>query len=154
LAYETLPVMDGALWSGTERAGIWPVVLSADGESSPMSPDGPPVAAELNRTDLSIQQPLKGGGSFSIVCRETGITCSGVDTQGKPLNWAWDLTGGDQQKSAVQKVTTDSVVYHYNGTSYQLRLAPDGGSCQPLINGGIRLTPDRSGKLVLILGGS
>ncbi len=135
LAYETLPVMDGALWSGTARAGIWPVVIAAAGDSSPMSPEGGPVVVELNRTDLSIQQRLKGGGSFLMICRETGITCSGVDAQGQPLHWAWDSVGGDQQKSAVQSVTADSIEYHYNETSYQLRLAPDGGSCRQLTNG-------------------
>jgi len=34
---------------------------------------------------------------------------------------------------------------------YQLSLAPDGGSCQQLDNGAIRLSPNASGKLVLLL---
>ena len=59
LAYGTLPVMDAARWSGTEKAGIWPVLLSTDGETSPMASDGPPVVNELNPTDLSIRQPLR-----------------------------------------------------------------------------------------------
>jgi len=153
LAYETLPVMDGALWSGTERAGIWPVLVSADEKNSPMAPDGPPVVTELNRTDLRITQALRGGGTFSIVCHETGISCSGVDAQGKPLHWAWDLVGGDQQKSTVQSVTANGVVYRDNGTSYELRLDSEAGGCRQMTNGTIRLTPNPSGKLVLILAG-
>ena len=116
-----------------------------------MAPDGPPVVKELNPTDLSIRQPLRGGGTFSIICRETNVTFTGVDGQGQPLRWAWDMVGGARQKSAVQTVTPNGIAYHYAGVDYQLRLAPDAGSCQQLDNGAIRLIPDGSGKLVLIL---
>ncbi len=140
--------------SGRERnkAGIWPVLLSSDGKTSPLAPDGPPVVKELNKTDLSIRQPLRGGGVFSIVCGETNVTFTGVDGQGQPLRWAWDLVGGARQKSAVQNVTSNAITYHDFGADYQLELAPDTGSCQQLENGVIRLTPNPSGKLVVILG--
>jgi hypothetical protein len=151
LAYGTLPVMDGCLWSGAEPAGIWPVLLSADGKSSPMASDGPPEVKELNRTDLSIRQPLREGGTFSIICRESKVAFSGVDSQGKPLRWAWDMVGGVQQKSAVQGMTPTRITYNNAGASYQLRLSS--GSCQQLGNGTIRLNPDSSGKLGLILSG-
>jgi hypothetical protein len=151
LAYETLPVMDGSLWSGTKPAGIWPVLLSPDGTNSPMTPDGSPVVKELNRTDLCITQTLRGGGTFSIVCGETNITFSGLDSQGQPLHWALALAGGARQASAVQAVTPHAVAYRYSGVNYQLRLPPGAGDCQPLRNGDIRLNPDVSGKLVLIL---
>jgi hypothetical protein len=149
LAYETLPVMDGCLWSGTKQAGMWPVLLSPAGEDSPMPLDGPPVVKELNRTDLSIMQPIRGGGTFSIVCLESNVTFTGVDAQGQPLRWAWVLAGGAGQKSAVQSVTPDGVMYHQVGVSYQLKLSPGAGSCRQLDNGDIRLTADSSGKLVL-----
>jgi hypothetical protein len=152
MAYETLPVMDGRLWSGVEKAGIWPVLFSPDGKTSPMIPDGPPVVRELNKTDLSIRQPLRGGGTFSIICGETNVSFVGVNKQGQPLRWAWDLIGGSQQKSAVQAVALNSVTYHYAGANYQLGLSPGTAFCQPSGNGVIRLSPDRSGKLVLILG--
>jgi hypothetical protein len=152
LAYGTLPVMDGCLWAGGKPAGIWPVVFPANGESSPMAPDGPPEVRELNRTDLSIRQPLRGGGTFSMVCRETGVTFTGVDGQGKPLRWAWDMVGGVEQKSAIQTVTSKLITYSSAGVSYQLRLAPE-GFCEQLGNGTIRLHPGHSGKLGLILSG-
>ncbi len=151
LAYETLPVMDGCLWSGTEPAGIWPVLVAADGKTSSLVPEGLPRVKELNTTDLSIQQPLRGGGSFSIICSEDGVTFTGVDGEGKPLHWAWDLVGGARQKSAVQKVASDSITYHDAGANYQLKLAEDAGSCTQLENGVIRLSPNSSGKLVLVL---
>lgn len=152
LEYGTLPMMDAARWSGTEKAGIWPVLLSSDGKNSPLAPDGPPVVIELNPTDLSIRQPLRGGGTFSIVCCETNVTFTGIDEQGKPLHWAWDLVGGAQQNSVVQTVTSNSIVYHSTGMNYQLSVPPDAGSCQQLGNGAIRLSPNSSGKLVLLLG--
>ena len=118
-----------------------------------MTTDGPPEIAELNRTDLSIRQPLRGGGTFSIICRESKVAFSGVDGQGKPLHWAWDMVGGTQQKTAVQSVTSKSITYNNAGISYQLRLSPDAGFCEQLSNGTIRLNPDSSGKLGLILSG-
>jgi hypothetical protein len=151
LEYGTLPVMDGARWSGKEKPGIWPILLSPDGEKSPLAPDGPPVVKELNPTDLSITQPLRGGGTFSVVCSEARVTFAGVDGQGHPLRWAWDLVGNAQQKSAVQTVTPNAIAYHYTGTDYQLRLSRDGGSCDQLGNGNIRLSPNSSGNLILLL---
>jgi hypothetical protein len=74
-----------------------------------------------------------------------------VDGQGKPLRWAWDMVGGKRQKSAVQSMTSNQIAYHYAGMNYQLQLAPDGSSCRQLENGSIRLNPNRSGSLGLIL---
>ena len=151
LAYDTLPVMDGALWSGADKAGIWPVLLSADGTASPLAPDGPPIVSELNKTDLSVHQSLRGGGVFSIVCRENNVTFSATDGDRQPLDWVWNLVGGAKQTSVVQNVTSSSIRYLYNGVHYQLQIAPNAGSCQRLNNGVIRLIPNSSGKLILIL---
>ena len=151
LEYGTLPVMDGARWSGAEKAGAWPVLLSSGGKTSPLASDGPPVVTELNPTDLSIRQPLRGGGTFSIVCAETHITFTGVDEQGTPLSWALDLVGGAQQKSVVQRVSSNSVLYRALGLDYQLGVAPNAGACEQLASGAIRLYPNGSGRLVLLL---
>ena len=105
LAYGTLPVMDVAMGSGA--AGMWPVLQTADGKKSPMQAEGPPVVRELNRTDLRIRQALRGGGSFTIVCRESSVHFAGVDGEGKALAWAWELVGGAKQKAAVARVGGD-----------------------------------------------
>ncbi len=152
LTYGTLPVMDAAVWSGTEKAGIRPVLLSPDGKVSPLAPEGTPEVKELDPTELSIRQPLRGGGSFSMVCDEASVAFVGVDGQGQPLRWALDFVGGAGQKSAVQTVASNRVVYHYNGTTYEVRLSPDTGSCQQLSDGVIRISPNGAGKLVLIIG--
>ncbi len=151
LAYETLPIMDVALWTGPEKAGMWPLLLLPDGKKLPLTPNGPPVVEELNPTDLIIRQPLRGGGKFSVVCREGGVTCTAVDGRSQSLPWVFDLVGGDRQKTAVQTVTSNSVSYCCLGASYQLRLAPGGGYCQQLNNGDLRLSPSPAGELVMIL---
>ena len=151
LTYGTLPVMDGALWSGTEKAGMWPVLLAPDGTKTPMIPEGAPVVEELNPTDLSIRQPLRGGGSFTMICRESNFTCTGVNGSGQPLNWAWNLVGGAQQTAAVQQVATQSIIYLSPGVIYQLKQAPHAGNCRQSANGDLQLIPNPAGKLVLDL---
>jgi hypothetical protein len=149
LAYETLPIMDAALWSGPEKAGIWPILISTNGHPAPMRLEGPPLVREMNLTDLMIRQHLQGGGTFTLICRETWLTATCLDAAGKPLVWAWDLVGGTRQKAAMQAVTLDSVSYHYLGVDYQLRLVA--GTCHQLFNGNIRIRPDSSGVLQVIL---
>ena len=151
LEYGTLPVMDGARWSETEKAGLWPVLISSNGGVSPMALEGAPLVKELSATELGISQSLRGGGVFSMVCAEAKLTCTGVDGQGQPLHWAWNVLGGARQKSAVREVTSKSVAYHVTGMDYQLRLPPNGGSCRQMENGTLRLDPNPSGKLVLLL---
>jgi hypothetical protein len=159
--YGTLPVMDSGQWSGngTNSVGMWPILLPS---GSFMIPQGPPLVKELSPTDLSIQQPLVGGGTFSIICTETNVTCTATNGQGQPLSWAWDMVGGAQQTSAVQNVASNSISYIFDpvaadgstgiGVNYQLQLASGAGSCQQLSNGDIQLSPDSSGKLVMDLG--
>jgi hypothetical protein len=154
LAYGTLPVMDGALWSGPVRAGVWPVVLATDGGTSPMVPDGAPVVTELHARELSIRQPLRGGGALVVICGEARVTLTGVDGNGQPLHYALDLMGGTQQKAVVFAVAPQSITYHYLGANYQLRVAPETGFCEQLANAAIRLHPNGAGTLGLVLGGT
>ena len=151
LACETLPVVDGAHRSRAGLAGMRPMLIAADGASSPMLPEGAPVVEELNRTDLSIRQPITGGGTFAIVCREASVAFTCLDANGKAAPWAWDMAGGTRQKSIVEKLTPKSIVYRYSGVSYQLSLPSNGGSCEQSEDGTIRLRANSAGKLVLNL---
>jgi hypothetical protein len=150
LSYGTLPIMDGSLWSGP--AGMRPVLIAADGSTSAITLDGEPVVKEMNATDLSIVQPLTGGGSISVICKESTLAFMGLDGEGKPLSWGWDLTGGDGQKAVVKKVATTGVSYQTEATHYELKLAPNTGSCKQMDNGVIRLTANSAGKLSILLG--
>lgn len=151
LTYETLPVVDWAFWSdsGRIRAGMFPVLVSSNGVTSPMQAEGVPVVKERNSKDLSIVQMLKDGGVFSIVCKEEEVTCSGVDARGKPLNWAWNIVGGERLKALVRKVNAASVVYTHSGVDYRLKLDAHAGSCRQLEDGSLRLIPNDAGKLVM-----
>lgn len=151
LAYETLPIMDCALWAGSAHGleGMRPVLLSPDNGNSPLVPQGEPVVKELNRTDLSIRQPLAGGGVFSLICREHTLSCDGRDATGQALSWAWILSAGPEQSQTVQNVTANTVTYRCENTRYRLRLGK--GSCRQLQDGSLRLTSDKSGKMVLVL---
>ncbi len=153
LVYETLPLVDWAYWShsGRKSAGLLPVVISTDGTSSPMQPEGVPVMKELNSTELSVVQPIKGGGTLSIVCAEEKVTFIGKDAQGKRLNWAWIIVGGDDLKSLVNEVSAKRVAYRHSGVDYQLKLGSRAGSCRKLGDGSIQLMPNNRGKLVLEL---
>jgi hypothetical protein len=98
---------------------------------------------------LSIAQSLKCGGIFSITCAEKQVTARGVDSQGKPLNWACNIVGGDRLKSAVKEVTSTSVVYSRAGEEYRLKLRSRAGSCRQLRDGSIQLAPNKAGVLVM-----
>jgi hypothetical protein len=156
LTYETLPIVDWAFWSrtGESHAGMWPVLKAADGSVTPLLAEGTPVVKELNSTDLSIQQSLRGGGIFSIICAEKEVTFLGKDGDGKPLKWAWDIVGGTGLKSTVRRVDAHGVWYRHSGVEYRLQPGSRAGSCQQLIDGRIRLLPNDQGKLVLKLDAS
>jgi hypothetical protein len=153
LTYETLPMVNWAVWSdsGKTRAGMWPVLVSANNASVPMQPDGLPVVKELNATDLRIDQPLKGGGIFTIVCREGRLEITALNHDRKPLEWAFDIVGGHRLKAMIKQVNPTSVALHHSGVDYHLKVGASAGSCHQIENSPIRLIPHERGELVLKL---
>jgi hypothetical protein len=151
LAYETLPIIEGGLWSTKkQRAGGFPVLTSGDGPGTALECDGNPTVKELNATDLSITQPLNSGGRLTAICRENSVTISAFDGQNHPLAWAFDLVGGAKQKSAVQGVDANAV--HYSA-GYSIRTATNAGSFRQLEDGTIRISPNAAGEMTVLLGG-
>jgi hypothetical protein len=150
LAYETLPIMDWARWSGSDAKpiGIWPVLLSANG-ATPLRPAGSPLVREVDSKTLGVVQHLNDDGTFSITCRETEVDFAGVDGNGQPLRWALDLVGRAGQRSVVQAVRADGIRYQYGGIGYRLNLGH--GFCEQLSDGTVRLQADAHGKLNLLL---
>ena len=153
LAYEALPIMDWASWSGRETSniGMWPVMLSSNDVSLLMNPAGAPVVKSLDAKELSIEQSLEGGGKFLMVCAENKITCTVMDASGKPLRWAWKLAGGAKQRGLVQSIAPQVINYSFMGAEYDLRLRQ--GSCRQLPNNDLELDANPAGKLVLLLDG-
>jgi hypothetical protein len=156
LAYDTLPIVDWAFWSdgGRKRAGMWPLLLKRDGVTAPMLIAGQPSVRELNSTDLCIDQPLKGGGKFLIVCKENELDFAAEDAQGKPLKWAFEMLGNQQFKSLVKQVAPTSITYDHNGVEYQLKLGSKSGTCVQLADGSVQLKSSESGSLVFQLDGA
>jgi hypothetical protein len=153
LAYGTLPLMDGSQWSsGAEQAGIRPLLLTSDGKSSPLVPEGPPEVKELESGALSIRQPLTDGATFFLICREATVTCTGLDGAGKPLPWALEMVGGERLKSLVGKVAPSKVEFRSGGADYELKLPSASGIFEQTPEGRIRMISDKSGKLVMTLG--
>jgi hypothetical protein len=149
LAYETLPVMDSAVWSANGQEGMMPVMVSSNGANEPLTPQGEPAVTELNATDLSIRQALASGGEFSLICRERTLSCAGVDAVGRPLPWAWIFAAGPEQSSPVLNVTANTITYRYKDSRYRLHLTS--GSCRRTNDDCLQLTADDSGKMVLTL---
>lgn len=151
LTYETLPVVDWAFWSRSagKKAGMWPGLLQQDGTILPMEAEGKPVVKEKGAEELSIVQKLKSGGAFSIICAEKQLSFEGVDGNGKPLNWACTIVGGDALKRTVNEVTRGAVLFTHSGVQYRLVAGPRAGSFRQLSDGAIQLVPNESGRLVL-----
>jgi hypothetical protein len=152
LAYYTLPILDTALSSRAngEPPGLWPVILTSEQESSLMKTDGQPVVTEPNPTTLKVQQPLRGGGTFTITFSEDAMALAALDAHGKPLPWAANLVMGIQRVPPEINVATNVIYYKYAGTDYQLRLPAGSGLCKQLADGKIRLEPNPAGKLMFV----
>jgi hypothetical protein len=153
LAYETLPIVDWAEWSaaGCAGAGMWPVMLSPDGSSAPLQPDGAPIVKQVDRTKLSIRQPLKGGGTFTLVCGERRLECSASDASGKPLPWAWKIVGGARLDAIVGRVTASRIDYQHSGVGYKLATGRNAGSFRQIGRGVLQIIPNTKGEVELKL---
>ncbi|MDB6080246.1 MAG: hypothetical protein JWO82_3993 [Akkermansiaceae bacterium] len=154
LAYTTLPVMDGSLWSGPAQAGIYPALLSADGTATtPLAVDGLPVVTETGASELTIVQPLRDGGKFTLICGESSLACAAEDTQGQPLPWVWEMKGaGDKMKNAIQEVRPAAITFKTDSGTYTASLQPGFGAIKQQDDGTIRLTPNAKGRLIFALG--
>jgi hypothetical protein len=111
------------------------------------------VVKELDGAALAVSQPLSNGGMLHLICREATVTCTGADASGKALPWAWEMVGGDLLAGLITRVATDSITFRSSGVDYEMKIAPAVGTCQQAGDRLIRLIPNSSGKLLLILGG-
>ena len=152
LAYTALPVMDQAHWSGPATSGIFPVLLEKGSQTAPMVFEGEPIVTELDPANLSIVQKLSGGGSLSIICSETSLAFAAEDSAGKPLDWAWEMRGGEGLRKAAGKITSERISFKHGKTRYYVGTAPSMGGFVKLDTGGILMKPNSKGHLILVLG--
>lgn len=92
---------------------------------------------------------MAGGGTLSLVFRETTVTCTALDDQGQPLRWAWLMAGGDALKAAVSAVNPSRITLRADGADYDFRLAPTGGTFRRMPDATLRILPNPAGKIVL-----
>ncbi len=152
LAYEALPVIDGARWSSKEvRAGGWPVIVGGNVKETPMLADGDLEIIQNDGNTLSIAQKLRGGGEINITCDERQVRCEAMDEVGKPLKWGWELRGNQAMKDVIHNTAPDSLEYESGGTMYTIRAIQ--GTIQPG-DGVIRFMSSDNGTLALDLAGN
>lgn len=84
--YETLPVMDGLLWSaGREKAGVY--LGDKAGNLLPLA--GAPNARQIDDDTLRISADLAGGGSIVTTFYESAVECSVVGRANWRLAFRW-----------------------------------------------------------------
>jgi len=142
--FDTLPVMDGYLWSTPDAtAGIRPVQLDADGSRTPIVGSDPAVKEEGDE-HLKITWPIEPSGKFEIDCRADSITFQCESTP-----WALQVTWSSERKPPIVMVDDNAVHYEHNGHAYRLGLS--GGSFQALDSRSAILVQPGGGTLTLRL---
>lgn len=88
--WDTLPVVDGAEWSGQGIvAGIRPVLIAADGTHQPL-PCGEPTVVEDGPDSLVVEIPVQSGGLLKIHCQPEALRVE-MSGSGAPQDWGMDL---------------------------------------------------------------
>ncbi len=109
------------------------------------------MVKELNATDLSVQQALQGGGTFSVVCTERQLRCRALDGAGNGLPWAWQIVGGARLQSMLKRVTSDKMVYEHDGVDYELSREAPSCSFRHMGEGCVQIVAHAGGEIVLNL---
>jgi hypothetical protein len=150
LAYETLPVMDGARGgSNGVRAGVWPVIFGEDGKETGMLVVGEPEISQGDGNALVISEKLKRGGEIEIVCEEKAMKCKASDALVHPLKWGWELRGDEQMRDAFGEVAAGRIDCQSGETKFGIRVTK--GLAQRE-DGIIRLVGDSGGMVSLEFG--
>jgi hypothetical protein len=90
--YDTLPVVEGFLWSKKDViSGLVPMTVAPDGMVSPMR-GGEPSVAEEGASRLVVRWPLLAGGELVTDCAEDSVSWSRVgDAWQLELRWSQEV---------------------------------------------------------------
>ncbi|MBN2309922.1 MAG: hypothetical protein JXR94_13190 [Candidatus Hydrogenedentes bacterium] len=117
--YDTLPVVDGNMWSSAETgAGMYAVAADEAGRITPLT-GGEPSVDEPAPGELRIAWPAKPAGTLTVRLREDGI---GVYGAGLP-NWALALLWSPDKTPPVVSAEQRAVSYEHNGFAYRIEAA-------------------------------
>ena len=135
--YETLPLVDGCLWSSAEKmAGLH--LVAPDFEA------GAPVFTAKNGCQVVTWPAADGKGQFVLSFTEDGFE---VASQGKVGEWCLELSVAPGANLPFTVIGPHTIQAHYQGRDYGMKL--DRGSVEDLRPESVfRLVPDQ-GRLVI-----
>ncbi len=109
--YDTLPVVEGFLWSGETQAGLFP---TREGQAL----SGRPPTVTEDGEALRIDWPLESGHTMSLTCEERrlAVTLLGDD------DWSLELRWDEQARPPFDGVDRNAVRCTYQGFEYSLAL--------------------------------
>jgi hypothetical protein len=140
--YDTLPVLDGMLWSDEETsAGLRLMETLPDGSEKEL-PSGKPVVTESGE-DLIVEWECRPGVTARVTCSpgSWSISVTGCDS------WALDMTWAESKGVPITEVTSEKLSFKYEGFPYAIRTAS--GSFARTGSSSIRITPGVNGILSL-----
>ena len=113
--YDTLPIVDGFLWSSAGiQAGIHPVRREPDGSSSPLL-GFDPVVTERNDQVLQILWTIRGAQPMRIT-----MSADGMLFRCPIEGWALELAWSSERRVAVRNVEEHALHYEHKGHTYTL----------------------------------
>lgn len=137
--YDTLPVVEGFLWSDTEtQAGLTPVMLLPDGSLEPWTGQEPAITEEDADT-LLVNWPSTG----TLTMR---LTPTALSFQSTAPAWGLRLGWGQSVQPPITGLSETAIQYEYRSFRYQV--ACTRGSLRTLEDGGILLLP-QDGQVTL-----
>jgi hypothetical protein len=112
--YDTLPVVEGFLWSDKDViSGLIPLTVAPDGTALPMR-GGEPVVTEEGASRLTLRWPLVSGGELVTDCAEESILW---DCQSEV--WQLELHWGKGVESPFRMLDGRQIVCCHNGFDYR-----------------------------------
>ncbi len=144
--YDTLPVLDGFLWSGSNvTAGIRPVQAGADGALTALATGAPQVKEGTDT--LRILMPLADEGSVQVACRPDCLVLEGP--AGVP--WALEMSWDAAKQTALTGVVPDALRFSHEGFDYTVPVLA-GMAERRGESASVLLKPGSSGRLSLGFG--
>jgi len=142
--YDTLPVVEGFIWSDRSMAsGLMPMTVAPDGTTLPMR-GGKPDVTEDGTSRLTVRWPLASGGDLVTNCAEDAISWTRSDDA-----WQLELRWKKETTAPFLMVDGRQIVCRHNGFNYRVECRA--GKAELDIPGRIlRLKPE-NGKICLDL---
>lgn len=140
--YDTLPVLDGILWSDDDTAaGLRLVEILPDGSAQELM-GGTPSANESGESLVAEWECCQDARATATCGPDTfALTLSGCKS------WALDMRWAESKEIPLKEVSRNTLTFEYEGFPYQICLSS--GQFERIDTNAIRLCPDADGNLVI-----